>query len=157
MVAPRWPQGPPQLRPRAASGPLPLGGEGGPPPAFSSAGAGRVRGSRACADRFAAQNAGLKAFGNDYATSSTLSRKHRTGLRRFLCHGIDPLTPGPSPPRGRGGKVETRRRATRQTTVRALKWCLLCLAALLLAALASARDFPPEALLPKPLVLPAPA
>jgi tetratricopeptide (TPR) repeat protein len=27
--------------------PLPLGGEGGPPPAFSSAGAGRVRGSRA--------------------------------------------------------------------------------------------------------------
>ena len=28
--------------------PLPLGGEGGPPPAFSSAGAGRVRGSQGC-------------------------------------------------------------------------------------------------------------
>ena len=35
--------------------------------------------------------------------------------------------------------------------------CLLLLAALLCAASASARDFPPEALPPKPLVLPAPA
>ena len=34
---------------------------------------------------------------------------------------------------------------------------LVCLAALLFAALAFARDFPPEALPPKPLVLPAPA
>jgi zinc protease len=34
---------------------------------------------------------------------------------------------------------------------------LFCLAALLFAALSSARDFPPEALPPEPLVLPAPA
>ena len=37
------------------------------------------------------------------------------------------------------------------------KSCVFCLAALLFAALALARDFPPEALPPKPLVLPAPA
>jgi tetratricopeptide (TPR) repeat protein len=39
----------PRLVPlKGEASPLPLGGEGGPPPALSSAGAGRVRGSRAC-------------------------------------------------------------------------------------------------------------
>ena len=41
----------------------PLGGEGGPPPAFSSAGAGRVRGSRASARPCTALNSPLKAEG----------------------------------------------------------------------------------------------
>jgi hypothetical protein len=76
-------------------GPLPLGGEGGPPPAFSLAGAGRtfarrrvvdvqgkqpatarrrVRGSRACARPYAAHSSPVKAFGNDHAASGAFSR-----------------------------------------------------------------------------------
>ena len=71
--------------------PLPLGGEGGPPPAFSSAGAGRVRGWWACAPPFAVHIAPLKALGNDHATSSTLSRNPGTALRCLWFRGIDPL------------------------------------------------------------------
>jgi hypothetical protein len=92
-----------------ATCPLPLGGEGGPPPAFSSAGAGRVRGWWACARPFAVHIAPLKALGNDHATSSTLARNPGTALRCLSFQGIDPLTPGPSPPRGRGENAEIRR------------------------------------------------
>ena len=49
------------------------------------------------------------------------------------------------------------RRYKAAASCRTPKWCLFCLAALLFAAPALARDFPPEALPPKPLVLPAPA
>jgi len=59
--------------------PLPLGGEGGPPPAFSSAGAGRVRGSRACARPFAAHNSPVKAFDTDPLTPRPLSPKRERG------------------------------------------------------------------------------
>ena len=45
----------------------------------------------------------------------------------------------------------------RQLTGLSRRRGLVCLATLLFAALALARDFPPEALPPKPLVLPAPA
>jgi len=49
----------PRLVPlKGEASPLPLGGEGGPPPAFSSAGAGRVRGSRAWVAEGAAGGAG---------------------------------------------------------------------------------------------------
>jgi len=48
-----------------------------------------------------------------------------------------------------------RRRAA--ASCRTPKSAVFCLAALLFAALALARDFPPEALPPKPLVLPTPA
>ena len=47
--------------------------------------------------------------------------------------------------------------AARQLTGRTPKGYLFCLAVLLFAPLALARDFPPEPLPPKPLVLPAPA
>jgi hypothetical protein len=83
--------------------PLPLGGEGGPPPAFSSAGAGRVRGWWACARPSAVHIAPLKALGNDHATSSTFSRNLGTALRCLWFQGIDPLTPRHlSPKRERG-------------------------------------------------------
>ena len=49
------------------------------------------------------------------------------------------------------------RRRSAAASCRTPKSCVFCLAALLFAALALARDFPPEALPPKPLVLPAPA
>ena len=79
--------------------PLPLGGEGGPPPAFSSAGAGRVRGWWACARPFAVHTASLKALGNDHATSRTFSRNLGTALRCLWFQGIDPLHPRPVPSR----------------------------------------------------------
>ena len=60
----------PFFLPCTDSRPLPLGGEGGPPPAFSSAGAGRVRGSRATARPCTGLNSPLKALGNNYAMSS---------------------------------------------------------------------------------------
>src|SRR5208337_4733834 len=72
-----------------------LGGEGRPPPAFSSAGAGRVRGWWACARPFAVHVAPLKASGNDHATSGTFSGNLGTALRCLWFQGIDPLTPGP--------------------------------------------------------------
>ena len=49
------------------------------------------------------------------------------------------------------------RRRKAAASCRIPKSGLFCLAALLFTALALARDFPPEALPPKPLVLPAPA
>ncbi len=58
--------------------PLPFGGEGGPLPALSPVGAGRVRGSPASAGQFGVH------------------------ISSFSFHGVHPLTPGPSPPRGRG-------------------------------------------------------
>ena len=67
-------------------------GERGPPPAFSSAGAGRVRGRWACARPFAVHTAPLKALGNDHATSSTFSRNLGTALRCLWFQGIDSLT-----------------------------------------------------------------
>jgi hypothetical protein len=75
--------------------PLPLGGEGGPPPAFSSAGAGRVRGWWACPLPLAVHIPPLKALGNGHPTSSTFSRNPGTALRRLRFQGIDPLTPWP--------------------------------------------------------------
>ena len=57
--------------------------------------------------------------------------------------------PGNCRPEGRRYKATASRRAP--------KLCLLSLAALLFAVLSFGRDFPPEALPPKPLVLPAPA
>ena len=86
----------------------PWGREGGPPPAFSSAGAGRVRGWWAGARPSPGYIAPLKALGKDHATSSTFSRNVGTALRCLWFQGIDPLTPGPTPPRGRGENVETR-------------------------------------------------
>jgi hypothetical protein len=83
---------------------LPLGGEGGPPPAFSSAGAGRVRWWWAYAGPFAVHIAPLKALGNDHATSSALSRNLGTALRCLWFEGIDPLTPRPLSPKGERGE-----------------------------------------------------
>ena len=89
--------------------PLPLGGEGGPPPAFSSAGAGRVRGWWACAPPFAVHIAPLKALGNDHATSSTLSRNPGTAVRCLWFQGIDPLAPRPLSPKGERGEYRNSR------------------------------------------------
>jgi hypothetical protein len=87
-----------------ATCPLPLGGEGGPPPAFSSAGAGRVRGWWACARPFAAHIVPLKGLGNAHAASSTLSRNPGTALRCLWFQGIDPLSPRPLSPKGERGE-----------------------------------------------------
>ena len=92
-----------------ATCPLPFGGEGGPPPAFSSAGAGRVRGWWACARPFAVHTAPLKALGNDHATSSTLSRNPGTAVRCLWFQGIDPLTPRPLSPKGERGEYRNSR------------------------------------------------
>jgi len=54
-------------------------------------------------------------------------------------------------------RLEQARDAKAAASCRTPKRCLFCLAALLLAVLSWARDFPPEALPPKPLVLPVPA
>ena len=92
-----------------ATRPLPLGGEGGPPPAFSSAGAGRVRGWWACARPFAVHIAPLKALDNEHATSSTFSRNLGTALRCLWFQGINPLTPRPLSPKGERGECRNSR------------------------------------------------
>ena len=82
----------------------PWGREGGPPPAFSSAGAGRVRGWWAGARPSPGYIAPLKALGKDHATSSTFSRNVGTALRCLWFQGIDPLTPRPLSPKGERGE-----------------------------------------------------
>ena len=110
--SPPWGRGPANRSLAVPRRPLPLG-EGGPPPALSSAGAGQVRGSRVCARPFAVHTTPLQQLGNEHATSSTFSRN--LGQRCVPCgfRAVTPSPPGPSPPRGRGGNVETQEVAPR--------------------------------------------
>jgi hypothetical protein len=106
-----------------ATCPLPLGGEGGPPPAFSSARqpTGPGRGWWACARPFAVHIAPLKALGNDHATSRTFSRNLGTALRCLWFQAIDPLTPRPLSPKGQRGECRNSRAPT--AALRSLTTC----------------------------------
>jgi zinc protease len=63
----------------------------------------------------------------------------------------------PAPQASVRQRLEQAQAAKAAASCRTPKTCLFCLAALLVAVLSLARDFPPEALPSKPLVLPAPA